>query len=65
MTYTGEHQIQLIIGDSVCSRTWTDRVFKGKSEKPLLEETTLGLVVYGGDERGSNWQRLHVPERGH
>ena len=47
MTSTGEHQIQLILGDGVYSRMRTERVFKGHPGEPLVEETTFGWVVHG------------------
>lgn len=45
--------IYLILGDSIYSRIRTERVFKGKPGEPLLEETTFGWVVHGGDEYGN------------
>ena len=62
MTPTGEHQIHLILGDGIYSRTRTERVFKGKPGEPLVEETTLGWVVHGGDEYGSGNTCMYLGE---
>ena len=45
--------MHLILGDGIYSRIRTERVFKGKPGKPLVEETTFGWVVHGGVEYGS------------
>ena len=45
LTSSGEHQIHLILGDSIYSRIRTERVFKGKPGDRLVEETTFGRVV--------------------
>ena len=53
MTSTGEYQIHRILGDGIHSRIRTERVFKGKPGELLVEKTTFGWVVHGGDEYGS------------
>lgn len=50
MTSGEEYQIHLIFGDSIYSRIRTEKVFKGKPGEPLVEETTFGWVVHGGDD---------------
>ena len=62
MTSTGEYQIHLILGDSIYSRIRTERVFKGKPGEPLVEETTFGWVVHGGDEYGSGSTCMYLRE---
>ena len=62
MTSTGEHQIHLILGDGVYSRIRTERVFKGHPGEPLVEETTFGWVVHGGDEYGSGSSCMYMRE---
>ncbi|KAL9976623.1 hypothetical protein ACROYT_G013945 [Oculina patagonica] len=62
MTSTGEHQIHLILGDSIYSRIRTERVFKGKRGEPLVEETLFGWVVHGGDEYGSGSTCMYLRE---
>ena len=62
MTSTGENQIHLILGDGIYSRIRTERVFKGKPGEPLVEETTLGWVVHGGDEYGSGSTCMYLRE---
>ena len=65
MTSTGEHQIHLILGDGIYSRIRTERVFKVKSGEPLVEETTFGWVVHGGDEYGSGSSCMYLREVNH
>ena len=62
MTSTREHQIYLITGDGIYSRIRTERVFKGKPREPLVEETTFGWVVHGGDEYGSGSTCMYLRE---
>ena len=62
MTSSGEHQIHLILGDGIYSRIRTERVFKGKPGEPLVEETTFGWVVHGGDEYGSGSTCMYLRE---
>ena len=50
VTSTGEHQVQLILGDGIYSKIKTERVFKGHPGEPLVEETTSRWVVHAGDE---------------
>ena len=54
MTSGGEYQIHLILGDSTYSRIRTEKVFKGNPGEPIVEETTFGWVVHGGDEYTSD-----------
>ena len=61
MTSTGE-QIHLILRDGICSRIRTERVFKGHPGEPLVEETTFGWVVHGGDEYGSRSGCMYMRE---
>ena len=37
-------------------------MFKGKPGEPLVEETTFGWVVHGGDEYGSGSTCMYVRE---
>ena len=62
MTSSGEHQIHLILGDGIYSRIKTERVFKGKPGELLVEETTFGWVVHGGDEYGSGSTCMYLRE---
>ena len=62
MAPSGEHQIHLILGDSIYSRIRTERVFKGKPGEPLVEETTFGWVVHSGDEYGSGSTCMYLRE---
>ncbi len=62
MTSSGEHQIHLILGDSIYSRIRTERVFKGKPGESLVVETTFGWVIHGGDEYGSGSTCIYLKE---
>ena len=64
MTSTGEYPIHFILGDSTYNRIRTEKVFRGEPGEPLVEDTTFGWVVHGGDECTSESTRLHVFERG-
>ena len=62
MTSGGEYQIHLILGDSMYSRIRTKKVFKGNPGEPLVEETTFGWVVHGGDEYTSDGVCMYLRE---
>ena len=62
MTSGGEYQIHLILGDSTYSRIRTERVFKGNPGEPIVEETTFGWVVHGGDEYTSDGACTYLRE---
>ena len=62
MMSSGEHQIHLILGDSIYSRIRMERVFKGKPGDPLVEETMFGWVVHGGDEYRSGSTCMYLRE---
>ena len=62
MTFTGEHQVQLILGHGIYSKIKTERVFKGHPGEPLVWETTFGLVVHAGDEYGSGNSCMYMRE---
>ena len=62
MTSGGEYQIHLILGDSMYSKIRTEKVFKGNPGEPLVEETTFGWVVHGGDEYTSDGVCMYLRE---
>ena len=39
----------MILGDSTYSRIKTEDVFKGKPGEPIVEKTTFGWIIPGGD----------------
>ncbi len=43
------YPIYLIIGDSLCCKIKTEEVFKGWCNEPVVEGTTFGWVIHGGD----------------
>lgn len=62
MTSGGEYQVHLILGDSMYSRIRTEKVFKGNPGGPIVEETTFGWVVHGGDEYASDGACMYLRE---
>ena len=44
-----QYPIHLIIGDNTFSRKKTDKIYKGRQGEPVVEGTTFGWVVHGGD----------------
>ena len=53
LTASGEHQIQMIIGDKKYSNLRTEAVFKGKYDEPIVEGATFGWVIHGA------WGRIY------
>ena len=49
-TASEEYPIHLILGDATYSKTRTEQVYKGKPEDPIVEGTTFGWIVHGGEE---------------
>ena len=45
-----EYPIHVILGDATYCKIRTDQVYKGKSEDPIVEGTTFGWVVHGGQD---------------
>ena len=45
-----KYPIHIILGDATYCKIRTDQVFKGKPEDPIVEGTTFGWVVHGGQE---------------
>ena len=63
-----DYTIHLILGDSTYCRIRTEDVFKGKPGEPIVEGTTFGWVVHGGDRatdgclytrEASDYERLY------
>ena len=45
-----EYPIHVILGDATYCKIRTDQVYKGKPEDPIVEGTTFGWVVHGGND---------------
>ena len=45
-----EYPIHVILGDPTFCKIRTDQVYKGKPEDPIVEGTTFGWIVHGGQE---------------
>ena len=54
MNAKGEYPIHLILGDGTYSRIRTENVYKGNPGDPLVEETTFGWVIHGGEDYSSD-----------
>ena len=47
---SNEYPIHLILGDKTYSKIRTERVLKGNKEDPIVEETTFGWIIHGGEK---------------
>lgn len=48
---TGDkYRIDVILGDSTYCKIKTEEIYKGKSGEPVVEGTTFGWVIHGGDD---------------
>ena len=54
MTVNEEYPVHLILGDSTYCKIRTEQVFKGRPEDPIVEGTTFGWVIHGGEEYADN-----------
>ena len=45
-----EYTVHLILGDNTFSRIKTEEVIKGAKRDPLVEGTTFGNIIHGGDK---------------
>ena len=66
---TGEHQVHMIIGNKTYSKLRTEAMFKGKDNEPIVEGTSFGWAIHGGEftntncmftrEHGNDFERLY------
>ena len=63
-----DYTIHVILGDSTYCRIKAEDVFKGKLGEPIVEGTTFGWIIHGGDRvtdgclftrETSDYERLH------
>ena len=63
-----EYPIQVITGDSMYCQIRTEQVYKGQPGEPIIEGTTFGSVIHGGDfwdsqsffsRESSDYERLY------
>ena len=45
-----EHKIDIILGDNTYCKIKTEKIFKGNPGEPIVEGTTFGWVIHGGDD---------------
>ena len=55
-----EYPIEIISGDNAYCRIRTEEVFIGKPGKPIVEDTTLGWVIHGGELSGNSCMHTKV-----
>ena len=49
MTGDGEYPIHMILGDNTFCKIKTEEIYKGKDGDPMVEGTSFGWIVHGGD----------------
>ena len=49
----GKYHIHLILGDRTYSRIKTEEIYKGNRGEPIVEGTSFGYIIHGGDEVGN------------
>ena len=49
VTRDNKYPIDLIIGDNLYCKIKMEEIFKGKSNEPVVEGTTFGWVIHGGE----------------
>ena len=54
MTAKRDYPIDIILGDGTCSRIRTENVYKGNPGDPIVEDTSFGWVIHGGDDYSSD-----------
>ena len=54
MRVDNEYPIEIILGDNTYCRIKTEEVFIGKPGEPIVEGTTFGWVIHGGELSGNS-----------
>ena len=49
VTTSGEYPIHMILGDSTFCKLKTEEIFKGKDGDPIVEGTSFGWLIHGGE----------------
>ena len=49
MTRDGKYPIHMILGDNTFCKIKTEEIYKGKDGDPMVEGTSFGWIVHGGD----------------
>ena len=49
VTTSGEYPIHMILGDSTFCKIKTEEIFKGKDGDPIVEGTSFGWLIHGGE----------------
>ena len=50
MTANEEYPIHVILGDSTYCKIRTEQTFKGRPKDPIVEGTTFGWIIHGGED---------------
>eukprot|EP00795_Rhopilema_esculentum_P016066 gene16066-biopygen5420 len=57
------YAIHLILGDNTFCRIRTEEVFKGQQGEPIVEGTTFGYIIHGGEKVNSSCMYLKETEK--
>ena len=49
-----EYKIDIILGDSTYCKIMTEDIYKGNPGEPIVEGTTFGWVIHGGDDHATD-----------
>ena len=49
-----EYKIDIILGDSTYCKIKTEEIYKGNPGEPIVEGTTFGWVIHGGDDHATD-----------
>ena len=61
MLRSGKYPIHVILGDKTFTKIRTEKVFKGSQKDPIVEQTTFGWVIHGGEDYASE-QCMYIRE---
>ena len=60
MTVDNEYAIEKILGDNTYCRMRTEEVFISKPGEPIVEGTTFGWVIHGGELSGDSCMHTNI-----
>ena len=63
MTASEEYPIHVILGDSTYCKIRTEQTFNGRPEDPIVESTTFGWIIHGGEDYADD-KSMFIKEAG-
>ena len=60
---SNKYTIHLILGDNTFCRIKTQEVFKGQKGEPIIEGTTFGYIIHGGDKVSNSCMYVKETEK--